>query len=282
MKDTIKKLLSGVLIGGLLASNIPFVKAIELNETNSTTGDVMVGRVDTTLYNVDIDFRYFGQFDWIYSNQDKKYNWSETSIKEATYHTGDELPPARLCTTSSMNEEKTEWHDGDKYYYSINNKISITDTSENGYINASMEFVPEENYTWTGMKIARAELSCSEVEKGDREKTTLYKDSTCNQLFASSDTTDENTKYYSLDSTSVTSNYFPKDAGEGYTWSNLEFWESGRKYDWNYDGQSNWRITDKRYSEIYPELYITDEENIITPKSGDKIGTVTIEITPGN
>lgn len=278
MKKKIKNILSGVIIGGLLASNIPFIYA----EENTTTQDVniTVGEADRPVYNFDIDISDFGQFDWKYNSKTKLFNWESSSWKEYTYQAGQGSFDKTYYASKDLQDVKTEWNDGDKYYEHINNMIEITDRSQNGFVDSKISFVPEADYEWTGMKIDRYGIHCVPAfyHEGTTVLTNLYKDTNCDEKFDGSEVIDDTTEYYAMVNNTSSGVYQYTEVENEYVW-NLHFTEINDEYT-DANGSATHYITD-RVSTNYINLYVENRENVIQPNPGDKIGTFTIEITPG-
>ena len=119
------------------------------------TNDVTVGEVDETIYSVDISWGDMA-FDWKYNEETNEHNFElPKECIELTYDGYGALFNGKVENQKMFNDNTcsslvSNPVEGNQYFAErhINDRIVVSDNSENGHILAQASFASEPDYEW--------------------------------------------------------------------------------------------------------------------------------------
>lgn len=286
------RLFTGVaLFASLFAVNVHALGVEEGN--NSASENVTVGSVDTPVYSVDITWGDFS-YDWVYDSTTSEYKWentkmtkcgqvmpedagSTTGIYASINYTADEYAAEVTKgniysdTTCSTTIDSVAYADimstpvYSKFEGEAYQGLVISDNSSLGQVVPSVAWTSGANYDWVTGKFLynSCDFNCAAVtdETMFNEMYQLYSDSSCSAAVDKSQVTYQANTFYAMQGgcvqDSMTSGALP-DSSRQFGGVNAETGVIGYAYFVDF------------------ELEVDSSKTIITPKSGDTIGSITV------
>ena len=202
-----KKLFNYLLIIALVfGMGMSFVSAEgdgsdSMTQSGDTDAEVMVGTVETPIYDVEISWYNF-VFNWVYDEQNMQYNWSRP-MECVAADTLEDLPGVTEQERVQFVEDNTFYSDSNctvivdnpgeylenvsvtnyVYYLAVTEeaRINITDSSTRGYVTPSLLWTSEDKYEGTAATFSyiKEQAYCISADSTLLGATTGYNNEDC-------------------------------------------------------------------------------------------------------
>ena len=248
--------------------------------TNVTVGNVAGNNVTGPVYAVDIEWSGLS-FDWVYNSTTGQYEWADkietcesfqapnnTVIgTTATYYRNNTCTNA---VTGSVLTSGTYYY---KRFESKSHSLTIADYSENGIVKPRLLWIPTTNYNYTTASFYyETRDNCEPLPKDvfdsfAEDGIMVYKDAQCS-----------GTQYNSSNLTYGTELYYGtyRPGLKQFNANSIVPTEARLCY----AGYDEYGVCPFEQYDFYFELGVDRSKTVNTPVKGDKIGSLTVMLTP--